>query len=120
MAAAIRWTAGPETRRCTEAVLVQFGIFGRAPRTGAGVLDALVAAGFTFRLAERSEPSEHRTVRGFCEAHPRGRFYLATDNHALALVDGLLVDAAGLGPDERVVLGAVEVLPAPTQRVAGS
>lgn len=109
----IRWTLGPQdSRRCTETVLNQFGIFGKTPRTGDGVIAALVKAGWALRSTGWSGDTPFRgTVRQFCEERPTGRFYFATDGHALALIDGLLVDSSGKGPDDRQVIGAVEVVP---------
>ncbi len=106
-AAADRWTTGPDASgRCTETVLLQFGITGQRPEGVIGMLDALIAAGFRVRSASTGS----QTVAEFCADRPSGRFYFGTDGHALALIDGLLVDSAGQGPDSRRVLGAFEVL----------
>jgi hypothetical protein len=107
------WTAGPqEARRCTETVLMQFGIFGRRPHTGIGVLGALMENGWTYRPVEVDGAEYRGTVRRFCREHPTGRYYVATSGHAMAVIDGVLVDSAERGPDGRRVIGAFEVYPA--------
>lgn len=105
-----RWTAGPaEVQRCTEAVLMQFGIFGRRPRTGLGVLEALQNAGWRYRAVGTDLEPFRGTIRRFCQLHPTGTYYVATSGHAMALVDGVLVDTAERGPDGRRVIGAFHV-----------
>ena len=41
------------------------------------------------------------TLKEFCEAHPRGRYWLAVRGHALAVIDGQIHDHA-LKPRRRV------------------
>lgn len=92
--------------RCTQATLSALGVHGKAPRTGAGVITALIDAGM------KCCPVEHEgqiRLRAFVRAHSRGRYYVFTRNHAMALVDGQLTDTEGRGPDGRIVLGAVEI-----------
>lgn len=109
---AMPWTLGPdEADRCTEAVLMQFGIFGRRPRNGLGVLEALMDNGWTYRAIEVDGAPFRGTVRSFYE-NPRfktGRYYLASSGHAMAMIDGTLVDTEGKGPDGRRIIGAFEV-----------
>jgi GNAT superfamily N-acetyltransferase len=107
---AFPWTEGPEdSDRCTETVLNQFGIFGRAPRDGLGVLDALMANGWTYRYVEHNGEPFRGTVREFYDTYKVGQFYIASRGHAMAMIDGLLVDSAGRGPDGRHIIGAFEI-----------
>jgi hypothetical protein len=49
------------------------------------------------------------TLRSFVAAHPRGKFFLTTRGHALALIDGDLIDTTERGADERKVLTVLRI-----------
>jgi hypothetical protein len=49
-----------------------------------------------------------RTVQQFVAQHPRGTHFIVTDGHAMALINGQLVDAANHGPDNRRIISAIE------------
>jgi hypothetical protein len=49
-----------------------------------------------------------RTVQQFVAQHPRGTHFITTDGHAMALINGALVDAANKGPDARRIVSAIE------------
>lgn len=61
------------------------------------------------RLRPNPEPEAvGRTVQQFVAQHPRGTHFITTDGHAMALINGQLVDAANQGPDGRRVVSAIE------------
>lgn len=92
--------------RCTRAVLEAFGVDGVTPRNGLQVLDALADAGYNVSLTQDWNGAP---LREFVRAHPRGFYYLVTRGHALALVDGTLVDTQKKGPDGRRIQGVAKV-----------
>ncbi len=97
---------------------MQFGVFGKRPRDGLGVLEALQSAGWTYRAVEVGGEPFRGTVKEFYDQFKEGKFYFASAGHAMALIDGLLVDSAGNGPDRRRVIGAFEVYRPGEQRYA--
>ncbi len=102
---AMPWTIGPaDSTRCTQSVLMQFGIFGVAPRDGGALLQTLTANGWTYHVLDFTG-----TVKKFYETHPTGKYYLYTPGHALAMYEGLLVDSEGKGPNRRQVQGAWQI-----------
>jgi GNAT superfamily N-acetyltransferase len=109
---AMPWTEGPDdSTRCTQTVLMQFGIFDRAPRDGLGMLETLMKHGWTYAAVDDLGSPFRGTVKQFYE-DPRfqvGSYYIVTSGHAMAMVDGLLVDSEGRGPDGRHVIAAFEV-----------
>lgn len=116
----LRWTAAAWAPRCTVATVANLTgeVPATIPLTGTAVLSALMDAGYTYRDIEEWGPTrgnggwKHRTVKSFVEAHPTGKYYLVTDGHAMAVVDGLLVDTAGEGPNRRWIRAVYEVYPA--------
>lgn len=52
------------------------------------------------------------TLRTFCRQHPKGRFYVLVRGHALAVIDGDVVDGWE-GSDLRLVKAAWKVRPKP-------
>lgn len=116
---AFPWTEGPlESDRCTETVLMQFGVFGKRPQTGLGVLEALMNNGWTYRHVEVDGEPFRGTVKQFYDRFKEGKFYIASQGHAMAMIDGLLVDAEGRGPDGRKIIGAFEVYRPGERRLA--
>lgn len=60
-------------------------------------------------LKPRPEPEAvGKTVQQFVATHRVGTHYISTDGHAMALIQGQLVDAAQQGPDSRRIVGAIE------------
>ncbi len=49
-----------------------------------------------------------QTVMTFVNSHRTGTFYISTDGHAMALINGQLVDAAQKGSDQRKIVSATE------------
>lgn len=100
----------PVNVRCTQATLEAFGIFGKCPIYGTGVLQALQEV-YKIKLWEDlgKTVGKNITVKKFVETHPTGRYYLSTDRHAMALIDGVLTDTAGRGLDRRHVYLIFEV-----------
>lgn len=48
------------------------------------------------------------TVQQFVNSHRRGTYYISTDGHAMALINGNLVDAEQKGADSRRIVSAIE------------
>jgi hypothetical protein len=101
-------------KRCTAvtltALLQHFGkqgiTIGEVPETEPGILAVLDKRGLAYRPF--SAEFGH-TVDQFVRSHARGAYYLVTEHHAMALVDGELVDAANKGPDNRKLLGVMQI-----------
>jgi len=53
---------------------------------------------------------KHMTVRTFVQTHPKGAWYIGTYHHAMAVINGRLVDAEGKGLDGRLVTLCVQVV----------
>ena len=107
-----QWTTGPDSStRCTQTVLMQFGIFDRVPENGWGVLQALLDNGWTYDVHYPLGiyTDNLGTVSRFVREHPTGRWYIVTKGHAMAVIDGVLVDSAAEGPNRRRLLAAYEV-----------
>lgn len=100
--------------RCTQATLEALGIYGKCPIHGTGVLEAITGAGRKYQFVETVESRHYGTqvgLRTFIEQHPAGSYYLCSEGHAMALVDGKLTDASERKISNRIkVLCAVEVL----------
>ena len=95
-------------RRCTSAVLLALGVSdqGPSPRDGIAVVERLTNAGLRVRVADH----DGMTLARFVRENPTGAFFVATSGHAMALVDGVLVDTALEGPNRRRIIGAFEVV----------
>lgn len=100
----------PVDVRCTQATLEAFGIFGKCPLSGIGVIDALREV-YKLKILEDigKTMGANITVKKFVETHMTGRYYITTDGHAMALIDGVLTDTAGRGLDRRHVYIVVKV-----------
>ncbi len=92
--------------RCTQATLEALGIKGKSPKSGMGVVEAIQKSGCQYRLYDGQE----RTVKQFIKTHSTGKYYLSTNGHAMALVDGKLTDTTGRGADGRHLVAVIEVL----------
>lgn len=100
--------------RCTAATINAFAAFYRfppivnpnqVPEFGSQVEQYLMKQ----NLKPNPEPEAvGRTVQQFVAQHPRGTHFVITDGHAMALINGQLVDAANQGPDARRIVGAIE------------
>lgn len=90
--------------RCTQATLEALGIYGKCPKDGCGVVQSIQEAGFKWTLLQGKW-----TVKKFVEAHPKGKFYLSTTGHAMALVNGILTDTSERGKDRRRIFAVVEI-----------
>lgn len=102
----LQWTPGPTTStRCTQTVLMQFGITDTVPMDGMGVLCALQMAGYTY-----TDTPYVGTVRSFVAEHQAGSWYIFTAGHAMAVIDGVLVDSEERGPDGRRMQGAYRIV----------
>lgn len=62
-----------------------------------------------FGLHGQPLPVQGETVRDFVSQHRTGTFYVSTEGHAMAVVNGELTDAAQLGPDNRPVVTAYQI-----------
>ncbi len=85
-----------ESRRCTEATLRAFGITG-IPLTGSGCLSYLTAAGYT--LTEVTNITGVRLDR--FRFDPTKRYLVNTRGHAMAVINGLLIDTMRRSFDSR-------------------
>lgn len=74
------------------------------PENGYGVLQILTRRGLAYRPEQTA--IGHPLVQ-FVPQHRRGEWYLVTPGHALALVEGALVDAEAKGADQRVLQAAM-------------
>lgn len=97
--------------RCTQATLEALGIHDRCPKNGLGVVDAILEAGYKIIVASGDRPIG---LKDFIDSHLSGRYYLVSDEHAMALIDGQLTDTSFRRITNRIkVVGAVEILPPP-------
>lgn len=98
-----------EEKRCTQATLEALGVMGKCPKTGLGVIEALCNAGL--RIRTLPEEKYRRGLRDFIADHQVGRFYICSEGHAMALVDGRLTDTSRRAITNRIkVLGAVRIV----------
>lgn len=95
----------PVNIRCTQATLEAYGVRGLRPATAQGVIEALEGHNYTLTPVE----VKGQTVARFIQEHPKGDFYLGTQNHAMALRNGVLTDTAGEGVNNRLLIHAMEV-----------
>ena len=88
--------------RCTQATLRAFGIEDAIPKTGSGCLEYLTSRGFT---CKRITFVEGITLKGLKTIHglKEGMYLINTHGHAIALIDGILVDTENKGFDNRIV-----------------
>lgn len=88
--------------RCTQATLRAFGIEGKIPKTGSGYLEYLVLNGFKCtRILLPNLRMRDIPVTNGIRMH---RDYLInTHNHAMALINGILIDTEYKGFDKRII-----------------
>lgn len=85
-----------EARRCTEATLKAFGVNG-IPQAGSGCLSYLTAAGYT--VTEIANVTGVRLDR--FRFDPTKKYLINTRQHAMAVINGLLVDTERKSFDSR-------------------
>lgn len=99
--------------RCTQATLEAFGIIGVAPIHGTGVVENLKAAGFSVEpLFDTTDDYLNPVgLKDYINSHSTGSFYIMSDGHAMALVDGKLTDTSERKISNRIkVVGACRVV----------
>ena len=90
--------------RCTQATLKAFGV-DSCPMTGGGVMEALTANGFSVEMITLSDNGLRSCVESL-----KGSYYLFSDGHAMALIDGVLTDTSQRKITNRIkVVGVVKV-----------
>jgi hypothetical protein len=101
-------------QRCTVATVNAFADFYRFPPithesdipiTGAAVVQRLTKAGLKMRM---DNDAIGKSVSQWAPAHRTGTWYISTEGHAMALINGELVDAEGRGADGRRIVAAIE------------
>jgi hypothetical protein len=98
--------------RCTEATLRAFGIEDAIPQQGSGCLEHLKQAGFQLKPV-MFVPSTMKKLKYFITYQIKSDNYLIlTKGHAMAFVDGHLIDTELKGFDNRVIEFCWVVLPA--------
>lgn len=75
------------------------------PLTGADVVHALQHAGLKY---QRDESAAGKALSQWVPAHRTGTWYVSTDGHAMALINGQLVDAEHKGPDNRRIVAVLQ------------
>ena len=96
-----------ESFRCTQATLRAFGIIG-IPRTGSGCLEYLKQAGFRCTEIKRLQGrSLKQFQRDKVSPNPlfrlTGSYLINTPGHAIAVINGTLVDTERKGWDSRKI-----------------
>lgn len=84
--------------RCTEATLMAFGINGIVPQRGSGCLEYLRSHGYKY--VKMNAPDVKYLKHS---AYQRGSYLIFTHEHAMALVDGILIDTMKQGFDNRKI-----------------
>ncbi|MDD5151122.1 MAG: hypothetical protein PHC28_11725 [Flavobacterium sp.] len=51
-----------------------------------------------------------KTLKSFVKNHPIGVFYVGIRGHALAVIDGKLIDSSNKGIDNRKIIGHFEII----------
>lgn len=89
--------------RCTEATLRGFGIDAKS-MTGSGTLEYLTANGFILEPLTIMHGRTMRRMQQWKDQNdPNGSFHIKTKNHAMAIVDGFLIDTERKGYDGRKI-----------------
>ena len=90
--------------RCTQATLRAFGIEDAIPKTGSGCLEYLTSRGFTCLRMPAYEGITLKRLQQFpFKPNPNGQYLINTKGHAIALIDGILIDTENKGFDNRSV-----------------
>ena len=76
------------------------------PITGADVVQRLTKAGLKMQHMDMDAPG--KSLQQWVPSHRNGTWYVSTNGHAMALMNGELVDAEHKGPDGRRIICAVE------------
>jgi hypothetical protein len=95
--------------RCTQATLQAFGIEGY-PLLGSGCLEFMTRRGF--KLERVMFPNSLDVTMKWLNSvrFSKGSYLINTPRHAMALIDGILVDTENKGFDNRKVLFIWEVI----------
>lgn len=89
--------------RCTEATLRGFGI-DEIPHFGSGCLEYLKHHDYNLELITFLSGKTMRRVQQWKEQNdPTGSFFIQTKGHAMAIVDGFLIDTERKGYDGRKI-----------------
>ena len=89
--------------RCTNATVAALGIPAESPLMyGTSVLSHIVKSGLCW---DDALPAPC-TLGRFIKDHPHGSYYICTNGHAMALVDGKLTDTERGGMRRRVWFAA--------------
>jgi hypothetical protein len=100
--------------RCTVQTVNAFADFYHFPKitreneiplTGVGVVQALQKHGLKM---EMDYSSIGKSVSQFVPTHRIGTWYISTNGHAMALINGQLIDAENKGPDGRRIVAAIQ------------
>ena len=96
--------------RCTQATLEALGVYGHCPIHGSGVTQALTTNGIKYQIAQYWYDHGHNepTLKNFLDTDPKGKYIIATANHSMALIDGVLTDTAK-GTNRRKIKYVLEV-----------
>lgn len=101
-----------ETTRCTQAVLLAFGIKGY-PTTCSGMLSYFTGNGFQVRPVIGLAGMKLERIPWHPEKISTERsYYINTSGHALGLIKGTLIDTELKGLDGRRIIGIWEIIPA--------
>lgn len=95
--------------RCTRATLEALGVFNKCPVFGTGVIQYIQESGLKWKIIDLPT-NRHMTVQRFVKENPVGDFYITTNGHAMALVNGELTDTTNRGPDKRWVQVVVQIM----------
>jgi hypothetical protein len=87
--------------RCTQATLRAFGIEG-IPKLGSGCLEYLTRAGFKLQRISYSG-MKLRDISKCCGISTHKNYLINTKGHAMALINGILIDTEGKGFDRRII-----------------
>lgn len=89
--------------RCTQATLKAFNI-DACPVHGTGVIEKLQNAGWKYKLIN----TKGIKLEDFIKSHKKGKYYISTAGHSMALINGKLTDTAK-GTGKRKIQVALEV-----------
>jgi len=110
IADSLRWIYGKRVKtegrydpsRCTNTVMRAFGVCANDAMNTGHILSGLRQAGWKYQPVRL--PWDKKTkLRDFVNSHPKGRYVIGVRRHAMALIDGKLIDTTEKGPDGRHV-----------------
>lgn len=99
-----------ETTRCTQAVLLAFGIKGY-PTTCSGMLSYFTGNGFKVQKVEGLTGTKLERIPWHPEKVSMEKsYYINTSGHAIGLINGVLIDTELKGLDGRHIIGIWEII----------